>query len=121
MTWGNKGMYALGRLKSGQMNNTELNYEAYLKSLMCSGEILWYKFEGIRFRLADNTMYNPDFAVMNADGQISIHEVKGFAMDDSMVKIKVAAEMYPFEFFLVRSKPKKLGGGWDIKYVGNAE
>lgn len=113
------GLYALGRLKIGELNKTEQAYESVLKTMQYAGEILWYKFEGIKLRLADNTFYTPDFFIMNKDGQLEAHECKGFAMDDSMVKIKVAAENFPFVFRLARVKPKKLGGGWDIKEVGN--
>lgn len=36
------------------------------------------------------------------------HEVKGFWTDDAKVKIKVAAEQYPFRF--IAFKKCKLGG-----------
>jgi len=104
--------FALGRLKQGVMNKTESSYQLHLEALRQSGEVLWYKFEGIKFRLADKTFYSPDFAVMKKDGQIEIHEVKGYWMDDAKVKIKVAASLYPFKFIAVKVKPKKLGGGW---------
>ena len=110
-------MYALGRLKSGQMNKTESAYAERLEVLKLKGEILWYKFEGMKFRLADNTFYTPDFAIMSKTGEIVIHEVKGYMMDDANVKIKVAAELYPFRFFMVRKQKKKDGGGWDIAEV----
>jgi hypothetical protein len=106
--------YALGRMKQGVMNKTEAQYELYLKSLLQSGDILWYKFEGIKFRLADSCFYNPDFAVMRKDGQIEIHEVKGFWRDDAKVKIKVASELYPFRFIAIHKKAKKDGGGWAV-------
>ena len=92
---------ALGRLKTGQMNKTEAAYSDYLERLKIAGEVLWYKFEGIKFRLADNTFYTPDFAVMRSDCSMEIHEVKGFMTEDANVKIKVAADMYPFKFFAV--------------------
>lgn len=105
---------ALGRLKSGQMNKTEEAYSNYLEGLRRAGEIPWYRFEGIKLRLADKTFYTPDFAVLNKLCQIEIHEVKGFMMDDANVKIKVAAEQYPFIFKLVR---KAKGGVWNITEV----
>lgn len=105
-------MYALGRLKTGEMNKTEAAYDAYLKTLLMAGELVWYKFEGMKFRLADNTFYTPDFALMRSDGQIEIHETKGFWTDDARVKIKVAADMYPFKFMAIKVKAKKDGGGW---------
>ena len=110
-----KAMYALGRLKTGAMNKTEAAYEAHLALLQHAGEIQWRKFEGMKLRLADNTFYTPDFAVMSADGVIECHEVKGFWQDDARAKIKVAADLYPFRFLAVRVKPKKEGGGWAVE------
>lgn len=110
-------IYALGRLKQGQMNKTEKSYADRLEFLKMSGEIIWYKFEGVKFRLADNTFYTPDFAIMSNTGEIVIHEVKGFMMDDANVKIKVAAELYPFRFFIVRRRKKKDGGGFSVDQV----
>jgi len=103
--------YALGRLKAGVMNKTEAAYGKRLELLKGAGEVLWYRFEGMKFRLADKTFYTPDFAVMLADGTMEIHEVKGFWTDDARVKIKVAAEMYPMRFLAI----KKKAGGWEME------
>lgn len=107
--------YALGRLKQGALNKTEQSYSDFLKIRMLSGEIAWYKFEGLKFRLADNTFYTPDFAVMLPCGTMELHEVKGFWTDDARVKTKVAAELYPFKFVAVKAVPKKEGGGWQYE------
>ena len=74
-----------------------------------AGTILWYEFEGIKLRLADNTYYTPDYAVIAADGVMEMHEVKGFWRDDARVKIKVAADNYPFRFLAI----KKGKDGWE--------
>lgn len=103
---------ALGRMKAGKMNQTETAYAELLEANKQAGEILWYSFEGMTFKLADNTRYTPDFAVMRADGLIEIHEVKGFWRDDARIKIKVAAELFPFRFIAVKKRAKKAGGGW---------
>jgi hypothetical protein len=108
-------MYALGRLKSGERNKTEANYESHLKLLMLSGEIAWFKFEVLKFRLADKTFYTPDFTVMRNDGQIEFHEVTGFWLDDAKIKIKVASDLYPFKFLAIKAKAKKDGGGWIVE------
>ena len=110
-----KAMYALGRLKVGAMNKTEAAYAQHLINQQHAGQILWQKFEGLKLRLADSTFYTPDFAVMAADGVIECHEVKGFWQDDARVKIKVAADLYPFRFIAVRVKTKKEGGGWEVE------
>ena len=107
-----KAMYALGRLKTGSMNKTETAYDSHLAALQHAGQIKWRKFEGLKLRLADNTFYTPDFAVMAADGVIECHEVKGFWQDDARAKIKIAADMYPFRFLALKAKAKKDGGGW---------
>lgn len=108
-------LQALGRLKTGEMNQLEAGYAASLEKRKQAGEILWYKFEGIKFRLADNTFYTPDFAVLLANSQLEAHEVKGFWQDDAKVKIKVAAHTYPIRFIAVRPLPKKAGGGWQVE------
>lgn len=108
-------LQALGRLKTGEMNQLEAAYAALLEKRKQAGEILWYKFEGIKFRLADNTFYTPDFAVLLANSQLEAHEVKGFWQDDAKVKIKVAANTYPIRFIAVRPLPKKAGGGWQVE------
>lgn len=116
--------FALGRLKTGQLNKTEAAYAQELEARKIAGEVVWYKFEGLKLRLADNTFYTPDFAVMLADCSLECHEVKGsltYIQDDAMVKIKVAADMYPFRFILIAPLPKKKGGGWDMRIVGNGK
>lgn len=104
--------YALGRLKPGQMNKTEAAYAAHLERLLLSGDVEWFRFEGVKLRLADNTFYTPDFAVMSGNGVMEMHEVKGFWTDDARVKIKVAADQYPFRFIAFKAVAKSRGGGW---------
>lgn len=108
-------MFALGRLKAGQMNKTEAAYAAVLEQEKQAGQILWYRFEGVKLRLADNTFYSPDFFVMRASGLLEAHEVKGHWQDDARAKIKIAADQYPFRFVAVKVRAKKDGGGWAVE------
>lgn len=110
-----KSFQALGRLKTGEMNKTEAAYAKLLEEMKYAGDVAWYRFEGVKLRLADNTFYSPDFAVMRSDGQMEMHEVKGMWTDDARVKIKVAADAYPFKFVAVKAKAKKDGGGWAVE------
>lgn len=110
-----EGMQALGRLKAGVMNKTEAAYAAHLESLKHIGKVRWYAFESMKFRLADNTFYTPDFAVLVSSGHLEMHEVKGFWQDDAKVKIKVAADKYPMRFIAIKAKAKKDGGGWAVE------
>ena len=98
----NHRMLALGRLKTGEMNRTEAAYAEHLRALQAVGKVQWHRFEGMKLRLADNTFYTPDFAVMAADGVMECHEVKGHWQDDARAKIKIAAAMYPFRFIAVK-------------------
>ncbi len=113
-----KGLYALGRLKTGAMNKTEAAYERDLRDALSLGDIQWYRFEGVKLRLADKTFYTPDFAVMAADGVMEMHEVKGHWLDDARAKIKIAAEQYPFRFRAIKAKAKRDGGGWAVEDFG---
>lgn len=97
----NRKVFALGRMKSGQMNRTEAAYATTL--------------EAATLKLADGCRYTPDFAVLRADGIMEMHEVKGYWTDDARVKVKVAAEKFPFVFKAVYKQAKKDGGGWRIE------
>jgi hypothetical protein len=110
-----KRILALGRLKTGVMNKTEEAYARLLEAEKQVGTIAWYKFEGLKLRLADNTFYSPDFFVMLQSGVLEAHEVKGFWRDDARAKIKIAADLYPFRFIAVTQKAKKDGGGWAVE------
>ena len=99
--------------KKSPMNKTETEYSNRLEALKKAGEILDWKFEALRFRLADRTMYNPDFFVVTREC-FEIHEVKGgHIWDDSMVKWKVAAEMYPWFNWVLAQKKK---GEWGFTF-----
>jgi hypothetical protein len=94
------------RLKKGVMNKTEQAYASRLLLMRNAGEIIRFEFEKIKFKLADNTFYEPDFYVVFPD-HIEIHEVKGHWEDDARVKIKVAAEMFPeFKWVGITRKSK---------------
>jgi hypothetical protein len=99
------------------MNQTEAAYAEELQLQLLAGEILGYQFEPMKLRLAKNTSYSPDFLVQLADSTLEFREVKAcrasgafLAEDDAMVKIKVAAEMYPmFGFVMCGKLPRKAG------------
>lgn len=94
-------------------NKWEAEYEIELKARLHSSEIIWYGFEAITLRLADRTTYTPDFVVMYPDRSIEVVEIKGFLREDANVKFKVAAELFPFVFLMLRKKKVSEGGGWE--------
>ena len=119
---------AHGRQRVEKKNKTETAYEAHLNLRKITGEVAWFQFEGITFKLGPDCRYTPDFPVMLTDGTIEIHEVKGkekrvkqsgevYAAprfeDDAKAKIAVAASMFPFVFKVVY----KVDGNWIEKVV----
>lgn len=107
---------ALGRLKPGEMNKSEAAYAEHLKARQVAGEVLWWAFNAIKLRLADNCFLSPDFALMFADGRLELHDVKGnWFQDDAKVKMKVAASSFPIPVMVVRPRAKRDGGGWSIE------
>ncbi len=98
--------FAKGRKRHtpGVMNKREQRYELVLRARQQAGEIAWYAFEALKLKLADKTYYTPDFLVMLPDGELQIHEPKGFMEDDARVKIKIAAAMFPFRFLVITDK-----------------
>ena len=95
------------------MNKLEAAYADLLETRRRRDEILAWKFEAVKLRLAANTFYTPDFMVWHNDGSLELVECKGFWRDDARVKIKVAAELFPcFRFTAVQRLTKKQGGGW---------
>lgn len=106
-----KRILALGRLKSGEMNKTEKAYAGYLEAQKIAGKVAAFWFEGITLKLAKGTRYTPDFLVLRDDGILECHEVKGVWRDDAKAKTRVAADMFPFRFVVVR----KIRNGWDFE------
>lgn len=99
----------------GQMNATEQAYAEILQAQYLAGEILTWGFERMTFKLADNTRYTPDFFVWRGDETIEFVDTKPHKVIDpkSLVKVKVAAEMFSgFRFVFAEKLPKKMGGGW---------
>jgi len=102
------------------MNKTEKSYAELLDHQTYAGDVAWWLFEGLKFKLAPNTYYTPDFVVMLRDGTIELHEVKGFWQDDARVKIKVAASRFPFTFKAFKVRSKKDGGGFTEEVIGDS-
>lgn len=102
----------------GVMNGTETAYAELLHIRKLSGEIVDWLFESVTFKLADDTRYTPDFAVLFNDGTMEFVDAKGGGPIDpkSLVKIKCAAEkFFQFRFCIEQKQSKKNGGGWTRK------
>lgn len=100
-------------LRPSRMNKLEAQYAQDLEAYKWRGEILWWRFEPIKIRLADGAFYTPDFGVVRSKTlMLEFHECKGFWRESARVRIKVAAESFPAKFVAV-----KLGKrGWEYEY-----
>lgn len=92
---------ALGR-KQSSMNKTEAAHAQDLEMRKRVGEVLDYRWQPLRLKLAPDCTYEPDFLVIQANGEVVFEEVKGaFITDDALVKVKVAAQMFPWFRFVL--------------------
>jgi len=105
------------RRVAGTMNKLEQAYSDVLAHRVRQGEIAWFKYEGVTFRLGQDCRYTPDFMVMTPDGGIELHETKGFMQDDALVKIKACVAQYPFPLVIVTKDAKKDGGAWRFRRI----
>jgi len=79
-----------------RMNQLESTHAMKLNILIHEGAIQDWKYEEVKFRLADKTWYTPDFFI-TCDDHFEIHEIKGPKIwDDALVKFKACAEKYPY-------------------------
>lgn len=81
-------------------SDLERKYASKLEGMRRNCEIAAWQYEPITLRLADRTTYRPDFFLLFPDGRAGFHETKGFWRDDARAKIKMAAEQFPWFFFV---------------------
>jgi len=86
------------------MNQLERRYAERLKA---DPEIWVFFFQALKFRMADNTWYTPDFVVILKTGVMEVHETKGYWEEDARVKWKTVADMYPFPFVAITWEKKE--------------
>jgi len=92
-----------------KMNKTEGRYALWLRARRDRGEIKSFELWGVSVRLGDGAKYTPDFLVQLPNGELECHEVKGFWREAARVRIKVAADKYPFRFIAVTEDKRR---GW---------
>jgi len=120
-------MIAKATHKPGTMNKTEAAYADHLELQRRLKQILSYCFEPLKLRLGKKCWYTPDFLVVNAEGELELHEVKAYWpgkrgksgrvggragwREDGRVKWKAAAARYPFRFVAAW----RTRGGWQYE------
>ena len=112
-----KGKGRQPRRTPGIPNKTEQNYiDTVLNPGKLAGEIIEWWFESVTLKLADDLRYTPDFMCLMKDFTVEFRETKGeFIREDSTIKLKVAAQLFPFLFKRCVKRSKKNGGQWEIK------
>ena len=117
---GTKGK-SRGTHTAGTMNKTESAYAAILDIRKVAGEIARYEFEAVTFKLAEGCRFTPDFMVVfpmkfpSNSREFEFIDVKGGGPveDDALVKIKMAAKLFPeFGWAQEKKQKKRDGGGW---------
>jgi len=113
-------------IPESRMNKTESRFADYLEQLKHMKEIIDWRFEPLKFILAQNvkgarnaTTFLPDFLLVRPDC-FEFMEVKAKSgdwtsvRDDALVKIKVVSEMFPWFRFTLAYYEK---GEWTFKRV----
>ena len=97
------------------MNKTEASLYEVLSLQKATGQLVWVEYERITFKLGPDCRYTPDFDVLTDAGTLMFYDAKGtFATEDAVVKIKAAAEMFPFFTFYLAVKGRD---GWDFREI----
>jgi len=99
--------------RPGGMNKIERRYSEYLELRRRAGEIVWWGYEAIKLRLAARTYFTPDFVLQPPVGRLEVHETKGYWREDARLKMKTAAELFPFRFIGVQDAGR---GNWQFEY-----
>jgi hypothetical protein len=92
-----------------KLNKTEREFLARLRAGVY-GKMQWIGIFPITLKLAHDCRYTPDFATRMEAGDFRLWEVKGaHVWEDAIIKLKVAASMFPFWTFV---KAQKKDGLW---------
>lgn len=96
-----------------KLNKTE---RAYLGVLRARNDIEWIGIQSVTLKLADDCRLTCDFIYL-CSGKLTFVDTKGgFIREDSTIKIKVAARMFPWASFVVA---QRISGTWTEKVIAN--
>jgi hypothetical protein len=105
--------------KRGEMNGLETDYAIHLERRRIAGEILDWKYEALKLRIAFGekaAWFVCDFWLLMADGSHQFHETKGWWRDAARLRIKVAAGVYQWAKFIgVKKQKRRDGGQWEFE------
>lgn len=99
-----------------KLNRTEQLYLSWLQNQRNQ----WIGIQCITLKLGHDCRYTPDFWALDDDGLRAIDTKRskkdgGHTWEDSLIKIRVAARMYPFIRFLIAEKHGEIFEHKEIK------
>ncbi len=101
-------------LSEASMNRLEMGFSVKLELDRKGGELAWWAYEPLSFRLGRGARYTPDFVVLHSLGALTAYEVKGNWEEAARVRIKVAAGLYTWMRFVA---VKSSRSGWDYEEI----
>ena len=94
-----------------KLNKTE---RAYLSLLRARKDVDWIGIQNVTLKIGDDCRLTCDFVYLCA-GRLTFVDTKGaFIREDSTIKIKCAARMFPWATFVVA---QKISGTWTEKII----
>lgn len=94
-----------------KLNKLEREYLAWLKTL---GD-RWIGTQCITLQIGFDCRFTPDFWALDERGRLRAIDVKGFQREDALIKIRVAARMYPWVHFVIAKKNRKVWEHTEVK------
>lgn len=93
-----------------KLNKTERMFLEFMKRCPYT----WIGAQNVTLKLAHDCRLTVDFVGLRPDGKMDFIDVKGFQREDALIKIKVAARLFPFWNFLI---VKRLNNEWQWHHV----
>lgn len=87
-----------------------------MEPLRLAGEVEAWDYEALKFRLADNTYYTPDFVVYRSDGLVELVDVKGSGGWEQATRVKFKACAERFDRFVWVAQVERKGAGGRGKF-----
>lgn len=94
-----------------KLNKTEKAYLVFLEQQ----ENLWLGIQCLTFKLGHDCRYTPDFAVIDVAGLRVIDVKGGHTWEDSLIKMRTAARLYPWVRFVKAQKKGSIFEHQEIK------
>jgi hypothetical protein len=94
------------------LNKTERAY--YTRLVMLNVRCL--HIQSITLVLAHDCRFTADFSYRDENGRITFVDVKGFQREDALIKIKMAARLFPEFRFVIATKANTIEG-WQHKEI----